>query len=315
MVLWSLFIILMVTLIGCSGGNKEESADMSGKESSIDEDSKMDNQATESEVEEAESAEEPAAISSGTDSKSTNQPQSNQMIIYHASITIEVKDFNKAKDSLEQLIVEKKGYIANSSSQQISDGQVEGSLSVRIPQEHFQQFLDEIEDLSVKVHHQSIEGMDVTEEYVDLSSRLKSREAVEERLLQFMQEAQKTEDLLKISADLGKIQEEMEQIKGRIKYLQNQVSLSTVEISFTENKIIVPSIDNSELNTWEKTKKQFITSVQLLLSFCSGVFIFLIGNSPVFIILAGLSLLIYLFYRRRLKKNQLPTNHHDGDIS
>lgn len=54
----------------------------------------------------------------------------------------------------------------------------------------------------------SITGQDVTEEYIDLESRLKSKQAVESRLLSFMEQAEKTEDLLAISKDLAKVQEE-----------------------------------------------------------------------------------------------------------
>jgi hypothetical protein len=122
-----------------------------------------------------------------------------------------------------------------------------------------------------------------------------------------MQEAEKTEDLLKISADLGSVQEEIEQIKGRIKYLQNQIDLSTIQVSITENKVIVPAMSNEDLNTWEKTKKQFVTSIQVLASLFSGVVVFLIGNSPLLvisvIIIGGI-----LFIIRRNKKKKLPND-------
>lgn len=301
----------MIGLIGCSGGNNENAE--ASDTSSYDKAEENKNSRADDAISENKSTGD-LATSNG-DSAVVNQSLStDQMIIYHANLRIEVKDSQKTKDALEQLIIDKNGYISNSSSQQISEGQVEGFLVIRIPQEHFHQFLDEVEELSIKVHHQSIDGMDVTEEFVDLTSRLKSKEVVEQRLLQFMQEAQKTEDLLKISADLGKIQEEIEQIKGRVKYLQNQVSLSTIEIAFSENKIIVPSIDKNELNTWENTKKQFITSIQFILSFCSGLFIFLIGNSPVLISFAVLVGLIFLVYRKNKKKSSLPTNSHDENI-
>ncbi len=88
----------------------------------------------------------------------------------------------------------------------------------------------------------NISGDDVTEEYVDLESRLKSKRVVEERLISFMNNAEKTEDLLKISEDLAEVQEEIETIEGRKKFLENQTSLSTIIITLYENKVTVPSL-------------------------------------------------------------------------
>ncbi len=122
----------------------------------------------------------------------------------------------------------------------------------------------------MKVHQRNVSGSDVSEEYVDLESRLKSKRTVESRLLEFMQKATTTEDLLKISSDLARVQEEIEQITGRIKYLDNQVDYSTIIITINENNINVPELTNKDLNTWEKIKKQFMTSINLLLAGLSG---------------------------------------------
>jgi hypothetical protein len=300
--------MVMLVVTGCSGGMSQQESSKSNEAADYD---TAEFNSSDSEGEESSSG---GALTnndvSGNEKSaviSTQLPNINQMIIYRAEISIEVKDFNETKDKIQQLIIEKGGYIATSNSQQIHEGLLEGSLSARIPQEHFHQFLDEVEALSIKVHHQSVEGMDVTEEYVDLNSRLKSKETVEQRLLHFMQKAEKTEDLLKISADLGSVQEEIEQIKGRIKYLQNQIDLSTIQVSITENKVIVPAMSNEDLNTWEKTKKQFVTSIQVLASLFSGVVVFLIGNSPLLvisvIIIGGI-----LFIIRRNKKKKLPND-------
>jgi len=99
----------------------------------------------------------------------------------------------------------------------------------------------------------SITGQDVTEEYIDLESRLKSKQAVESRF-SFMEQAEKTEDLLAISKDLAKVQEEIETIKGRMNYLENKADLATVTISIEENKVEVKNLGDSQLKTWEKNK-------------------------------------------------------------
>jgi hypothetical protein len=122
-------------------------------------------------------------------------------------------------------------------------------------------------------------------------------------LLTFMKGATKTEDLLKISADLASVQVEIETIEGKMKFLENQTSLSTVNITLYENKLIVPNIDKDKLNTWEKTKKQFMKSTNLLLVGLSGLVVFILGNIPVLAIIFVLGFLFFIIYKKRKKRN------------
>lgn len=208
----------------------------------------------------------------------------NQKVIYTADLQLEVKDLKKANKLLEQAVKNVEGYIIQSNIYQDSDQTYHASLTIRVPQGSFEQFLDQAERLAVKVEQRNVSGSDVSEEYVDLESRLKSKRAVESRLLDFMQKATTTEDLLKISTDLATVQEQIEQITGRIKYLDNQVDFSTITIALSENKISVPALEKTDLNTIEKTKKQFMTSINWILITLSGVAVLIFGNIPILLV-------------------------------
>ncbi|MEH7014574.1 DUF4349 domain-containing protein [Neobacillus niacini] len=227
----------------------------------------------------------------------------NQMVIYQADLQLRVKKFEKTLQKLEEQIVKYGGYITESNVSKDGIEQVSGRITVRIPQKNFQAFLHDAEGQAAEVLQRNITGTDVTEEYVDLDSRLKSKRVVEERLTSFMQSAQKTEDLLKISADLAAVQEEIERIQGRMKYLENQTSLSTIHISLFENKVIVPNLEDKDFNTWDKTKKQFMNSINMLLAAISGLVVFLVGNLPILVILVLAAVFIYLFIKKVRKRN------------
>ncbi|WP_045515449.1 DUF4349 domain-containing protein [Neobacillus niacini] len=227
----------------------------------------------------------------------------NQMVIYQADLQLRVKRFEKTLQKLEEQIVKYGGYISESNVSKDGIEQVSGRITVRIPQKNFQAFMHDAEGQAAEVLQRNITGTDVTEEYVDLDSRLKSKRVVEERLTSFMQSALKTEDLLKISADLAAVQEEIERIQGRMKYLENQTSLSTIHISLFENKVIVPNLEDKDFNTWDKTKKQFMNSINMLLAAISGLVVFLVGNLPILVILALAAVFIYLFIKKVLKRN------------
>lgn len=227
----------------------------------------------------------------------------NQMVIYQADLQLRVKKFEETMQNIEEQVIKYGGYISESNVFKDGVEQVSGHITVRIPQKNFQTFLHDAEGQAAEVLQRNITGTDVTEEYVDLDSRLKAKRVVEERLTTFMQSAQKTEDLLKISADLAAVQEEIETIQGRMKYLENQTSLSTVHLSLFENKIIVPNLDDKDLDTWDKTKKQFMKSTNMLLAAISGLFVFIVGNMPILVILAVAVVFIYLYFKKRQNRN------------
>lgn len=235
---------------------------------------------------------------------SEKEAVSQRMVIFNAELDITVKKFENARNALEEKAGRYNGYIVQSDSNRYDDNQQSGTMTFRIPQEHFHAFLNDAEGLSVKVNNRRVSGQDVTEEYVDLESRLKSKKAVEARLLEFMKEAQKTDDLLKISSDLAQVQEDIDQIAGRKKFLENQTAYSTVTIILQENLVAVPKIDNENLNTWQKIKKQFADNINILLAAGSGIIVFFAGNLPILLIVGIIVAGIIYFVRKKNKPRQ-----------
>jgi len=309
-----LAVVLSFSLLiaGCSGGMSKEDSKSSGDMAAKTE--SMENN-TSDEISFSEAEQDSAATDgvSGEQKAKTNTAELSveRMVIFNAEMNLRVKNFEKARNALELKAKSYNGYIVQSSSSRYDDEQQSGTMTFRIPQEHFQSFLNDAEGLSVQVYNRQVSGQDVTEEYVDIESRLKSKRAVEARLLDFMKEAKKTEDLLKISTDLARVQEEIEQIAGRKKYLENQSALSTVTITIEENDVPVPKIDNENLNTWQKIKKQFADNINLLLAAGSGVIVFFVGNLPILLIVCifvtGI-IIIVRRYTRRSENNNIDSN-------
>lgn len=279
--MFSLFLLLA----GCSSNEKDDSASESQDEKA---ESKMDASISGNKVQE-----EAAEKEGMTDERK---------VIHQAQLELKVKNLEKAQMKIENKVAEYGGYVVESNVYREDEELVEGTITVRVPEAHFQDFLTDSEGEASEVVGRNVTGQDVTEQYVDLKARLKSKRAVEERLLAFMKDAEKTEDLLKISADLAVVQEEIEQLTGQIKYLENQTSYSTVTITLSQDRIVVPGIDNKELNTWERTKKQLATSANLLLKAGSGIIVFIIGNLPILIILGGAGAVVHWVIKRRGKR-------------
>lgn len=300
-------ILFVLLLSGCSGGMSQEDSSTKSSEGDMNSTADMENVSDDIAFSENEEDNAVAGEESKAEKKAdyeADDTAAQRMVIYHAEMDIRVKSFEKARNALEQKAKAYNGYIVQSDSNRFDGEQQSGTMTFRIPQEHFNAFLNEAEGLSVQVNNRRVSGQDVTEEYVDLESRLKSKKAVEARLLDFMKQAQKTEDLLKISSDLADVQEEIEQIAGRKKFLENQTALSTVTITLQENEVPVPKIDNDSLNTWQKIKKQFADNINILLAAGSGIIVFLIGNLPILLIVGALVTAVIYFLRKKALRGQ-----------
>lgn len=225
-------------------------------------------------------------------------------VIYTADLQIEVKSYQQSLNDITIQVEKLDGYIVESSMfEDQESGTKSGQITARIPQKEFQSFIQLVEEGSSKVLESSTSGQDVTEEYIDLESRLKSKHVVEERLISFMEQAKKTADLLKISSDLADVQGEIEEITGRMKYLNNKSDLATVSIYMHESNVKLSGTGKEKLNTLEQTKEQFMKSINFLIVTFSTVFVFLVGNLPI-ISIVGIIIVVILLIIRKNKNKQ-----------
>ena len=149
-------------------------------------------------------------------------------------ISFETSDLNKTKELITKTVVEMKGFIANDVSSQY-DGRNQNTLTIRIPANNFDNLMDKISSSTSKIDNKSIEVEDVTQEYIDLDTRLKTKKELEARYLQLLQKATKVEEILKIEEQIGTLREDIESAEGQFRYLNNQISLSKITVTFYTN--------------------------------------------------------------------------------
>lgn len=290
-VVWPLLVagFLMLLLLASCSSSDSSKTDMQTESSSASHDKATTEQKNKSEKEELANESETIEVAS----EQSKVIPTIRKIIHRAELQLNVKSLENTQLKIEKKVSEFGGYIVESNVHRESDESISARLTVRIPEQYFQTFLTDAEGEAAEVLNRNVTGEDVTEQYIDLESRVKSKRIVEERLLEFMGKAVKTEDLLKISSDLSSVQEEIELIVGKMKYLENQTSFSTIEIAMYENSVSVPGIDSENLDTWEKTKKQLATSTNLIFATASGLIVFVIGNLPVLLLLLLVGIGIY----------------------
>ena len=180
----------------------------------------------------------PAADDSGW-SGGVNASAIERLIIRNASLSVVVSDTEEAIEQISGLVNGMGGFVVESNVYQYQEG-MQASVTLRVPAEKFDDALNSIRDLTTEVRSENISGQDVTEEYVDLGSRLRSLEATEERLLDFMDEAEDTEAALNVLSRLQDVQADIEHVKGRRKYLEDSAAMATIALDITPDKLAQP---------------------------------------------------------------------------
>ncbi|MBI4186571.1 MAG: DUF4349 domain-containing protein [Chloroflexi bacterium] len=215
-----------------------------------------------------------------------------RLIVRTGDMLLEVNDVVKARDEVAGVAERLEGYVV--SSQIFGEGEERrGWISIRVPNERFETALAEMRKLATRVKSESTSSQDVTEEYVDLQARLKNAEATEAQYLAILGKAEKVEELLMIYDALSRVRAEIEQIKGRMQYLERTTALSQITVS------LEPVTTARPLGGWSATEtfKSAVRGITVLGQWLVTVAIWV----GIFVPIWG-SLLGFILWRLRRRK-------------
>jgi ABC-type sugar transport system permease subunit len=229
-----------------------------------------------------------------------------QKVIKTASLDIMAEDIAQAVSKITNETSALSGFVQNSSLNETTTGQKYATLVIRVPARNFDKMISEIKSLAKLVERENINGQEVTQEYVDLQSSLTHNLAVEAQYLELLKRAQKVEEIMAVRDKLDQVQSEIEQIKGRIRYLDNQTEMSTISINISsEVKVTLPA---EKWQPWEVVKQsaqKLIVALQNFVSFIIVLLFSLIAILPYAIVLLLIGLFIKWLYKKLSKPKQI----------
>jgi len=252
----------------------------------------------------------PASESAGPsaqDAFSTGPVAQDRLVIENADLAIVVKDPKTRMKEISDLAKQMGGYVVSSNlGEDISTGQKvpQGSIVIRVPSEKLYEALTKIKAGAIDVPHENRSGQDVTSQYVDLQAQLTAKQAAEKKLLEIMDQATRSEDVLNAYSQVQSIQTEIEQLKGQIKYLEESAALSAITVQL----IAEASTQPIEVGPWkpEGAAKQ---AIQDLIFFFQNFVDFLIRlvllTLPALVLIAIPLFVLYLIGRavyRRVRR-------------
>ena len=218
-----------------------------------------------------------ANTTSSSKSKETFQPRK---VILNAHLNLEVKDLNLVSEEILAYVENAGGYLS-SSNRSSTDYQDNQQLVLKVKSDAFKESLDFIKSKAVSLDQEKITSRDVTEEFIDIESRLKSKKVVRDRYQVVLKDKAKTvEEVLLAENSILKIQEEIEAKEGRLIYLKNQVAMSTIILQLYQELDYKPIVAAYSFNFFGKVKNAAIAGWHFVLY----VIIALVGIWPLLLI-------------------------------
>ncbi len=161
-----------------------------------------------------------------------NSPQPiERKIIKEGSITFETEDLQATRQLITTAVAESGGYLAQDNAYNEYD-RIQHQLILRIPAGQFDTLLNKISASAKKLDSKNISAQDVTEEFIDVQARLKTKKELETRYLELLKQAKKVDEILNIEREIGTLRSDIESIEGRLKYLTDKVSFSTLTVTY-----------------------------------------------------------------------------------
>jgi hypothetical protein len=221
----------------------------------------------------------PGAAYGGAD-EAALAPISERMIIRTVELAMYVQDVEGSFDEIQALAEEMGGYVANANTWHQGE-YLRARLTLRVPAKGLDSALEQIKALATEVERESTSGDDVTEEYTNLEARLRNLEAAEEELRELLttvrQRTGRAEDILEVYRELTNIRGQIEQIKGRMQFLEQMSALATVHVELTPDVLSRPLT----VGRWEpkgtaaNAVRALIQLVQFLVD--AGIYLVILG--------------------------------------
>ncbi len=200
--------IALFTMCGGSGGQKEMVA---------------------SEEESMVSEAKPASFNSDQSSA----PIIERKLIKNGDLTFETANVKQTKAAVGAICKEFNAYISNENQNNFKE-RIQYNQTIRVPADRFDALIQRIEADALTVDSKNVNTQDVTEEFIDVEARLKTKKELEARYREILKQAKTVQDIVSIEGQIANVRAEIESMEGRLNYLKNQVGFSTLNVSYYE---------------------------------------------------------------------------------
>ncbi|MEU9704005.1 DUF4349 domain-containing protein [Streptomyces sp. NPDC047981] len=228
-------LLVSLALSGCGAGASDSGAD----EKSLSAAKPADGAAADQGYE----ADRAGSGGAPADAKKPSAPApAQQHIIRTAELTVEVEDATKALATARRVTEDAGGHVANEATERIDDSHVTSRVVLRVPQASYESVLKELAG-SGKLLSRKADAKDVTEQVVDVESRIASQRASVARVRELMDRATQLSDVVTLEGELSRRQADLESLLAQQASLKDRTTLATITLELTEKETAKPAKD------------------------------------------------------------------------
>ncbi len=238
----------------------------------------------------------------------TNAVLAERKMIWTASLDLEVENFDKARNNIESILTGI-GFISNTninSSNVYVDGKPKtvknGTLVLRVDKNQFSSVINKLYGIG-DVSNETTNGQDVTDQFVDIESRLRLLKLEQEKLETYLAKTNDLDTIFKLETRITDIRYEIESLTGNLNKLSNLVELATINITMDEK---YPGSEKKPVTYGGELMNSLKDSLKSVVEFLGDFLIFIVAAVPVLVVIGLFVLLGIFIYRRIPKKHKAP---------
>lgn len=179
-------------------------------------------------------------------------------IIKMASVRLSVRrgEFQGAVDEARSIAAATGGFVVSSNQSQGEKRLMNGSLVLRVPARSYETVMRELGGVG-RLDGRQENAQEVSAEFVDLQSRKRHLEAVERQLLVLLERAESVPAALAVQSKLNDTQLQLEETRGRLRYLDDQTSFATISVNLRERLPVAAAGEDGIVETWKDGAEAF----------------------------------------------------------
>lgn len=158
----------------------------------------------------------------------SQQQTAQRLIVKNGEMLLETDTAGEAVSAVSNLAAATGGYIINQRVWEQGEFTY-ATLTIGVPVTEFERAMNQIRQLG-DIKQDIATGEDVTDEFVDLEARLETLEITRGRLQEFLANANKMDNIIKLNKELTQVEEQINTIRGRMNYLANRSAFSTITV-------------------------------------------------------------------------------------
>lgn len=195
----------------------------------------------------------PAAAGAGVKPQAST---SGRMLVWTAEMSLEVEALDRSVAELESRMTGLGGYV----EERGDFGTQRRRLVFRVPSAAFETALGALEQAGT-VRSRTVKGVDVTEQYVDVETRLNNNRALRDRLRELLAKAREVKEILLIETELSRLQAEIDSMEARLRLLSDQIQLATLTVDLYQKQPVKPPTIYGPLGYLYKGAEWFVTKL------------------------------------------------------